>query len=131
MPISTKKWAGNCPPCPIVSATNFRRLYAINGLDWALTHLMWLVQTYLDRPTNIHIYWLNFTRSRKTDRENGYKNRLRVFSHGQCCMHHTTTNSSHSQLTTQPVHHIPTHHTANATHKHLPHNETYHTGRGN
>jgi len=39
-----------------------RRLDAIDGLDWALTHLMWFVQTYLDRPKIFHINWLNLVR---------------------------------------------------------------------
>jgi len=38
-----------------------RRLNAVDGLDWALTRLMWLVQTYLDHPTIFHIYWWNLT----------------------------------------------------------------------
>ena len=41
-----------------------RRFYAVDGIDWALTHLMWLVQTYLDRPTIFHINLLNLARSR-------------------------------------------------------------------
>ena len=39
-----------------------RRLDAVDGLDWALTRLKWLIDTYLDRPTIFHINLLNLAR---------------------------------------------------------------------
>ena len=69
------------------STDKWRRWFnAVEGLDWPLTCLMWLVQTYLDRQTIFHINRLNLATSCKIDRENGYENRSSVYCHGWCLL---------------------------------------------
>jgi len=96
-----------------------RRLDAVDGLDWALTRLMW--QTYLDRPTIFHINWLNLARSRETDRENGYENWTPVFSHEwrpsfdvQDCSHNLVGQQCRLCLSSQQIH-VPGHITATSS----------------
>ena len=57
------QWPPLVSPYYIIVLCWCRRLDAVDGPDWALTHLMLIVHTYLHRPTIFNINRLNLARS--------------------------------------------------------------------